>query len=158
MGEFKEIAKIELDFDQLEEWRRDDEEGLPVYSLISFYEACGMQAEMKKYYGDAAKEAASPVDVLSCNFYTLQRIKNFITEHWEIFSLVIEENNNVKWDTRKWAKNHKHYHRRLRSRVQNSLNFDFVNFCPAINDDLPDNVLSFAVYSPDGVAKEEAAT
>lgn len=154
---FKEIAKIELNFDELEEWRRDDEQGLPIYSLLSFYEACGIQSAIKAYYDKNGKEAASPLDILSCNFYTLQRIKRLITDHWEVFSFNLIDNNKVEWDTRKWAKGYKHYHRRLRPRVQNSLNFDFINFCPAIDDDLPDNVLLFSVYEPETKNTEEGA-
>lgn len=140
-----EIANIALDFDALEAWRREGEKGLPVYSMLSFYEACGMQQRVKDYYDEYGKDQFAPLDVVACNFYTLQRIKNLITDNWELYSMVIVENNRVEWDTRKWAPDTKHYRRKLRPRVRNSLNYDFANFCPAIDDDLPDNTLVFRV-------------
>ena len=143
--EIVEVANIALDFDALEEWRREGDNGLPIYSMLSFYEACGMQQKVKEYYDEHGKDQFAPLDVIVCNFYTLQRIKNLITDHWELYSMVIVENNKVEWDTRKWAANTKHYRRKLRPRVRNSLNFDFANFCPSIDDDLPDNTLVFRI-------------
>ena len=83
---------------------------------------------------------------LACNFNTLQRIKAFIEQNWMEYSLDIDKDNHVFWDTRKYEKNERHYAKKLNSRVQNSVNQDFLNFCPGLDDDLDDDILVFRTY------------
>ena len=151
-----ETYEINLDFDQLAAWRDAEKDDLPVCGMISFFKASGASAIIFEHQ-DRFKDAAAPLDVFACNFYTQQRIKKFIAERWEIFSLSLEGNNKVTWNTRTYNKGEEHYHRRPSKRVTKSLSYDFFSYCPALNDDLPDNVL--VVTIPNAVpATEEDAT
>lgn len=142
----EEITTIKLDFDQLEEWRNQDLDDLPICGFLSLYKACGLMPYIEEYVNSKEHGPIVAADNLTCNFYTLQRLKNFITNNWQVYSLDIKEDNNVIWDTRKWPKGQKHYAKKLRSTIRNSINTDFLNFCPGIDDELSDNIIVFKIY------------
>ena len=140
--------EFKLDFEQLESWTDEKHDDLPIRGLISFYEATGIAKlvlnNQEKFVG-----GITAIDNIACNFYTQKRIKNFIKRQWEIYSMSLVDNNVVAWNTHTYKKGEKHYERRLSKRVESSLLFDFVNYCPRINDDLPDNII--VVTIPDEV-------
>ncbi|MBO7735540.1 MAG: hypothetical protein J6S67_23445 [Methanobrevibacter sp.] len=143
-----EIARVELDFDEISKWRKTAADDLPVCSLLSLYEACGMSQIIRDYLEDHPEGQITGLDSLTCNFYTMQRMKNFIMDVWSRYSLSITEDNKVKWDTHRYAKGVAHKPREPKAKIRNSINFDFVNFCPSVDDDLPDNVLVFSMPKP----------
>lgn len=145
----KEIAKININFEALEDWRKGEDE-IPVCSFLSFYEACGLEPYVRKYFEEHDNKTMAPFDVLFCNFYTLQRIKNFLKNQWSIYSIDIKEDNKVIWKNSVYGKE-KHYPKKLAKRVEQSLLFDVTNFCPGIDDELEDNQIIFRV-----VEKENA--
>lgn len=142
-------AKIKLDFEALDEWRKEDADDIPICSLISFYTACGMTRYLEEYREKEGKNIV-PLDNLACNFKTLQRIKSFIETNWMEYSLDIDKDNHVFWDTKTYGKNERHYAKKLNSRVQNSINQDFLNFCPGMDDEIDDNILVFRTYYKPG--------
>ena len=143
--EEKVIAKVDLDFESLDEWRKEEADDIPICSLISFYKACGITKYIEEYKEKEGKSIVS-LDNLACNFKTLQRIKDLIETNWSEYSLDIDKDNHVFWDTRTYEKNERHYAKKLNSRVQNSINQDFLNFCPGVDDELEDNILVFRTY------------
>lgn len=149
----KIIATVKLDFTELEEWRKEDSDDIPVCSLLSLYTACGIQDSIKDYCKDGEKVTA--LDNLACNFTTLQKIKSFIESNWMEYSLDIDADNHVFWDTSKYAKNERHYAKKLKSKIQYSINQDFINFCPGIDDELDDDVLVFRVFFKTEKTEEE---
>lgn len=76
--EFIDITTIKLDFDALDKWTKPDSDDLPIYSFLSLYEACGLSPIIKKYSEEQGIKQFAPLDIIYCNFYTLQRIKNYI--------------------------------------------------------------------------------
>lgn len=152
--EEEEIARVKLDFDELADWRNAENDDIPICSCFSLYEASGLKGAIQKYCEENKAQIVA-ADNLVCNFYTLQRIKNFITENWQTYSIDIKEDNKVFWDTKRWNKNQKHYAKTLRAKVRNSVNADFVNFCPGIDDELEDNLIVFKIYHKIEVPAEE---
>ena len=140
--EINNIATVELDFDKLSKWRGQTEDHFPVNSFLSLYEACGLKEKIQQI---AEEKPIVAADNLVCNFYTLQRLKNFIKDQWEIYSMDVVDNNKVIWKGDQWGQD-PHYHKSLSSRVKNSVNLDFVNFCPGLDDDLEDNILILRTY------------
>lgn len=141
-----EIVSFVLDFDELEEWRDPENEDLPVHGMISFYKACGLidhLQENKDKFGDQIVA----IDTISCNFYTQQRIKKFIAERWEVFSLSLLDNNKVIWNTSTYSKGVEHYHRKPSKKVTKSLTYDFLNYCPKLDDELEDNILELKLVA-----------
>lgn len=137
---------VKLDFEALDEWRDEASDGLPVCGITSFYRACGINDVMKKYLDEHGTEKKyAPVEILFCNFYTHRRIKNFIEERWQIFSLKPDENGKIGWDTRKYAKGKRHYKKTLSKSVAKSVGLDFLAYCPTIDDDLDDDMIVFRI-------------
>lgn len=145
--DFTEIARVDLDFDAISQWRKTEADDLPPCSMMSFYEACGVMQLIRDYVAENKGKQVTGLDNLRCNFYTMQRIKNFITDIWRRYSLTILEDNKVAWDTHKYAKGIAHRPKELKARVRNSVNYDFMNYCPKVDDDLPDNVIVFATLN-----------
>ena len=153
----RDIVKINLDFDAISAWRNTKNDDIPACSFLSVYEASGLEPYFKEYCeskGEGFQLVA--INNILCNFYTLQRLKRFIEEIWQVYSLTIDGDGQVHWDTSKWAKGRKHYAKKMKAIVRNSVFTDFANFCPGIDDDLEDNVLVFRVYEddPDVVVSE----
>ena len=146
--ELIEIARVNLDFDAISQWRKTEADDLPPCSTLSFYEACGIMQAIKDYIAEHEGVQMTGLDNLSCNFYTMQRIKNFIFDFWRRYSLTILEDNKVTWDTHRYAKGVAHKPKEPKARIRNSVNYDFMNYCPSVNDDLPDNVLVFSIPVP----------
>lgn len=145
-----EIIKVKVDFDKLESWVKPGSDNLPVYSFLSLYEACGLEEHIRKYSEEHNNLQFVAADNLLCTFYTLQHLKFFIENQWKIYSLDINEDNHVVWDTRKYGKHEKHYARKLSKKLQSCINADFMNFCPGImedDDSLGDDEISFRIYT-----------
>ena len=136
--------EIKLDFDAIKAWRDSSVDDLPVHGMISFYKAAGVADFIKERVEEFGDQIAA-IDIVSCNFYTQQRIKKFIAEQWEIFSLSLLDHNKVVWNTRTYPKGVEHYHRTPSKKVLKSLSYDFFNYCPALDDELEDNILVLKV-------------
>lgn len=153
--EEEEIARVNLDFDALEAWRDTTQDDLPICSCFSLYKACGLQDFIKKYSEVHDNAQIIAVDNLFCNINTLERIKKFIIKNWEIYSIDIKEDNHVYWDTKKWKKGQKHYAKKLKAKIRASVNTDFYNFCPGIDEEIEDNVIIFRIYHKTEVTEDE---
>lgn len=136
--------QIKLDFDAIAAWRDEKNDDLPVHGMISFYRACGAADFIKEHAGEFGDQVAA-IDIMSCNFYTQQRIKKFVSERWQIFSMSLLDHNKVEWNTHTFAKGSEHYARPLSKKVAKSLSYDFINYCPTLDDELPDDVLVLTV-------------
>lgn len=139
--------KIKLNFDKIKAWRDVENDDLPVRGMISFYKASGV-FDMVTKHRDEIKGKVAPIDNFSCNFYTQKRIKEFIKERWEVFSMTLKDNNEVIWNTHTFTKGTEHYNRSLSKRVSRSLAIDFLNYCPKIDEELEDNIIVFTVFPP----------
>lgn len=145
----KNIKKIKLDFDQLSEWTDPTQDDIPICSFIGFYKACGITAQVEKYVKKNPEFKVCAVDNILCNFYTMKHIKNFIQNNWEIHELSIDDNNHPFWNTSRYPKGATHYPKKVRALIRNSINTDFANYCPGLDDELEDDVLVFRVYLPE---------
>ena len=143
--ELKEINRIVLDFDALEFWRDPDQDDIPICSLLALYRAAGLVSELKDYAASNPGMQFCGLDNLSCNFYTLQHMRRFITDNWRRFSLKLTGDRAIEWDTHRYAKGTAHRLFNLKTKIQNSINFDFANFCPSVDDELPDDTIVFSV-------------
>ena len=139
----KDLAKININFDDIDKWRKGEEE-FPVYGFLSFYEACGLEPVVRKYFEEHDNKTMAPFDVIFCNFYTLQRIKNYLKDQWAVYSLDLKGDNQVVWKQSVYGKN-KHYPRRISKKVEHSLLLDVTNYCPGIDDELEDNQIVFRI-------------
>lgn len=136
--------RIKLDFNKLDEYRDEKKDGLPIYSMLSFYQAAGVSDVIREYAEELGNQVAA-IDVISCSFYTQQHIKKFVAERWEVFSLSLLDNNKVVWNTGTFPKGSKHYNRKPSKKVQKSLGYDFLNYCPRLNDELDDDVIEIEI-------------
>ena len=144
--------RIALDFEAIDNWRDSERDDLPVHGMVSFYKAAGV-IDFFKEHKEEFGENFAPLDVMDCSYYTQQHIRKFIQDQWEIYSLSLLDHNKVEWNTRTYPKGTKHYHRHPSKKIVKSINVDFLNYCPRLNDDLPDDVIEFVVP----VEEEESA-
>ena len=144
--------RITLDFDAIDNWRDSERDDLPVHGMVSFYKAAGV-IDFFKEHKEEFGENFAPLDVMDCSYYTQQHIRKFIQDQWQIYSLSLLDHNKVEWNTRTYPKGTKHYHRHPSKRIVKSVNVDFLNYCPRLNEDLPDDVIEFVVP----VEEEEAS-
>lgn len=142
----EEIAQIKLDFNKIKQWRDPDNDDLPVYGFSSFYKACGLEEVLRKYSEEHGKVQFVAFDNLLCNLETLKKIKDLIKDHWACYSLAIEEDNHVFWDTKKWKKGQKHYKKTLSDKVEANLNKNFMDYSPQPDIDVGDDIIVFQVY------------
>lgn len=143
--ELKEISRVTLNFDTLESWRDPDLDDIPICSLLALYRAAGLVDDLKDYAAANPGTQFCGLDNLACNFYTLQHMRNFITDNWRKFSLKLTGDRMIEWDTHRYAKGVTHHPFNLKTKVKNSINLDFANFCPGVDDELPDDIIVFSV-------------
>lgn len=149
-----ELARVQINWGDLDKWIKPNSDDLPVYSFLSIYEACGLQPIFQKYYDENNNKQIIAADNLMCNFYTLQAMKNYIERNWQVYSLDINGDNHVFWKKSKYGKT-QHYPKTLSKKIKACLAADFGNFCPGLDDELPDNTLVFKVYNKRLVEKNE---
>ena len=146
---FKEIYRMTIDFDALEKWRDKDHDDTPPTSFISIYKALGIIEKALDYQKEHPDFEVIPLDNIYCNAATHQRLKKFLENIWATYSLDIDEDNHVFWDTAKWAKGKKHYAKKLKNIVRASLSLDFVSYCPGIDDELGVNEIVLGALIPE---------
>lgn len=151
-----DIAEVELDFDKMDEWRREGDE-IPVCSFLSIYAACGIEAAIREYCIAHNIKNVSAIDNLSCNFYTLQRMKNFITKRWQLFPINIAGDSKVIWDKKRGATKERFKKPRndLPKKILASISLDFAQFCPFVDDEMEDNILKFSVFEEREFVRDE---
>lgn len=132
-----EFSRFSIDFDALTNYR--DENGMPLLSMVRFYSLSGIEDEVRKY-----GKPISPIDNLYVNFGTIQRVKQIIKDNWSHFNITIKEDCHPEW---KVGKSHERRERayKLNSKVSNSINYDFGEYAPNIDDSLDDGIISFRV-------------
>lgn len=141
-----EISRHVIDFDALESYR--DENGMPLLSMVRFYSLSGIEDAVREY-----GKPISPIDNLYANFGTIQRIKEIIKDNWSHFNITIRENHHPEW---KAGKNHERRKSayKLNSKIRNSINYDFGEYAPNIDDSLEDGIISFRVFGGDENSKQ----
>jgi|GEM_PF-6149902 len=137
-----ELSRLSIDFDSLESYR--DENGMPLLSMVRFYSLSGIEDAVKKY-----GKPISPIDHLYANFGTVQRIKGIIKDNWSHFNITIKEDCHPEWKVGKSHERRKSAYK-LNSKISNSINYDFGEYTPNIDDSLEDGIISFRVFGGDG--------
>ena len=153
----QEILKIKIDFDALEQWRDADRDDIPVTNFIGLYKALGIVKAANDYKQDHPDFEVIPLDNIFCNTMTHRLLKKFIEDIWATYSLDIDEDNHVFWDTRKYPKGKKHYAKKLKKIVRSSLAYDFASYCPGIDDDLGVCEIVLGILVPDNEPLEAEA-
>lgn len=141
-----EISHLLIDFDALENYR--DENGMPLLSMIRFYSLSGIEDAVRKY-----GKPISPIDNLYANFGTIQRIKEIIKDGWSHFNITIKEDCHPEWKTGKSHERRKSAYK-LNSKISNSINYDFGEYTPNIDDSLEDGIISFRVFGGNDDGKQ----
>ena len=141
-----EISRLLIDFDALENYR--DENGMPLLSMIRFYSLSGIEDAVKKY-----GKPISPIDNLYVNFGTVQRIKEIIKDGWSHFNITIKEDCHPEWKAGKSHERRKSAYK-LNSKISNSINYDFGEYTPNIDDSLEDGIISFRVFGGNDDGKQ----
>ena len=153
----KIIFKTKIDFKALEKYRDHDKDDLPIIGFISLYRAIGLLDAAQKY-----KENEDPdffIDItnksnIACNLATQKLLKSFIENNWSIYSIDIDANEHVFWDTTKFPKGKKHYKKKLKAVVRNAVKLDYLKHCPGLDDSLGICEIVLKVELPD--PKEES--
>ena len=151
------IDRKKLDKDALDAWRTP-EKGFPILSFLHVYEACGISDLIREYLKthEESKERITAFDNLSCNYFTLQWLRNLIEDNWCSYSIKITDDRKLEWDTHRYAAGEKHrrYAKPSTKKIVRSIALDFANFAPQVDDDMEDYVLQFGV--PADVELDEA--
>lgn len=141
-----EVSRLSIDFDTIGAYR--DEKGMPLLSMVRFYSVSGIEDVVRKY-----GKAISPLDNLYANFGTIQRIKTMIKDNWRHFNITIKEDCHPEWKTGKSHERRKSAYK-LNSKISNSINYDFGEYTPNIDDSLEDGIISFRVFGGNGDAEQ----
>lgn len=141
-----EISRLLIDFNALESYR--DENGMPLLSMVRFYSLSGIEDAVREY-----GKPISPIDNLYANFGTIQRIKEIIKDNWSHFNITIKENYHPEWKVGKSHERRKSAYK-LNSKINNSINYDFGEYAPNIDDSLEDGIISFRVFGGDKNSKQ----
>lgn len=149
----EKIYNIKLDFNKLSEykWDSSSEKNLPITSLIKLYQACDIYDIVEEYKNKYSKTFAS-IDILSCNFYTLQHLKRFIEENWKHYNISIDADEHIFWKSKnkEWHK----YENKLSSKLVRSIADNYTQYCPYLNDELEDDVIKIEFPEEDILEKE----
>lgn len=145
----QEILKVKIDFDELAKWRDKDRDDIPVNGFISIYKALGIIDAAHNYKKDHPEFEVIPVENIFCNLSTHRRLKAFIEEMWSVYSLDIDGDNHVFWDTSKYPKGKKHYKKKLKAIARTAIQYDFVSFAPGLDDGLGVNEIVLGIVVPD---------
>ncbi len=145
------MIEFKLDPNKLFEYKWDD--SFPITSCLKLYEVSGIYQAIKDFYGDSNINVA-PVEVLSCNFYTLQWIKRFIEDNWKHYNISIDADEHIIWKSRNKAW-HKHENK-LSSVVERSVLNDYTQYCPGLDDELDDLVIVFKDKEEETPSEKEA--
>lgn len=141
-NEMTEIFRLLVDFNAFENYR--DENGMPLLSMVRFYSLSGIEDAVRKY-----GKAISPIDNLYANFGTVQRIREIIKDGWSHFNITIKEDCHPEWKAGKSHERRKSAYK-LNSKISNSINYDFGEYTPNIDDSLEDGVISFRIFEGNG--------
>lgn len=148
-----------LNKEVLDAWRTP-EKGFPILSFLHIYEACGISDLIRAYVAahEESKDKITAFDNLSCNYFTLQWLRNMIEDNWCSYSVKITDDRTLSWDTHRYAAGEKHrrYNKPSTKKIERSIALDFANFAPQVDDDLEDYVLEFGV--PADVVMDETPT
>lgn len=149
----RDIQLFKVNLEELENWRDNTPEGLPICGFISFYRAIGIEAKVKEIK-ELENRDIVPFDNILCNYFTLQAIKNFIKRQWKIYSIDIDQDNHVFWKNDQYGHD-KHYEKNLPSKVDASLTIDFAHYCPGEDDELEDYELVIRLFDKTEEESEE---
>lgn len=152
----QEILKIKIDFDALEKWRDADRDDLPIVGFVSLYKALGIVQAANDYKKDHPDFEVIPLDNIFCNLSTHRRLKSFIENNWQVFSIDIDRDYHVFWDTSKYAKGKKHYAKKMKAVVRNAVSWDFASYAPGLDEELGVNEIVLGISIPEPTAAEEA--
>lgn len=150
----RDIAKFKINLAELEDWRDNEKDGLPIRGFVSFYKATGITDAVVSAIANEGVDIV-PYDNIVCNFFTLQAIKNFIKNQWKIYSIDIDQDNHVFWKDDQFKKE-KHYAKNISQKVNASLITDFANYCPGTDEDLEDYEIVIRLFDKVETEDEES--
>ena len=145
----QEILKVKIDFKALEKWKDAERDDFPVASFISLYRALGIEDALESYVKEHPDFQVIPVINIVCNLNTHKRLKNFIEKNWQVYSIDIDRDFHVFWDTSKYPKGTKHYPRKMKALARNAVALDFSQYAPGIDNDMKDDEIVFGIPEPD---------
>lgn len=145
----KEILKVKIDFKELEKWRDPERDNVPAASFIAVYRALGIEDAIAKYAKRHKGFQVAPLDNIVCNLETHKRLKHFIEENWQVYSIDIDKDCHVFWDTSKYPKGTRHYPKTLKATARNAVLLDFQSFAPGLDNNLEDNEIVFGIQVAD---------
>ena len=151
----KEIARVEVNFDELKEQTMPDSD-LPLYGMVGIYKVTGLYDIIEKFVKENGLTSVDPKQLLFCNFTTLTRLKAVISVNWQTFNIDMTENEKVFWKPGQ-PKARRKYPKKMRAKIRNSVNYNFAYFCPALDEELPDNVVVVRQYIKDEEENEESS-
>ena len=150
----EKVYNIKLYFNKLSEYRWDSatEKALPITALIKLYQACGVYEIIEEYKNETGRTFAS-VDILSCNFYTLQHLKRFIEDNWKHYNISIDADEHIFWKSRnrEW---HKHENK-IAGKIERSISDNYSQYCPYLDDELEDDLIK--IEFPEDKEEEKKA-
>ena len=88
-------------------------------------------------------------EIRLANISDIQMIMEFIEENWKVYSIDIDKDYHVFWDTSKYPKGQKHYPKTLKATARNAVLLDFQNFAPGLDNNLEDNEIVFGIQVSD---------
>lgn len=154
----KIIFKTKIDFKELAKYRDPNKDDLPVIGFISLYRAIGLLDAAEKYkaeHPDFFIDITNKSNIV-CNFSTQRRLQTFIEDIWKTYSIDIDANEHVFWDTSKFPKGKKHYAKKLKAAARNAVRVDFGMYCPGLDDELGVNEIVLKVYEPDEQSEDNS--
>lgn len=140
-----ELCALGLDFDALQNWRDAEHDNIPISGYLAFYKACGLMPYIKENFSEDEANQVCPVNNILCNFTTMKKIKNFIINNWETFNIDLLGDEQIVWIKGERKKQRKRPKKR-KSEIRHSIDLDFANYCPGLDDELEDDVITLVKY------------
>ena len=100
---------------------------------------------IKENFSEDEANQVCPVNNILCNFTTIKKIKNFIVNNWETFNIDLLGDEQIVWIKGERKEQRKRPKKR-KSEIRHSIDLDFANYCPGLDDELEDDVITLVKY------------
>ena len=131
--------EFKIDFDQLKNWKTDDENAFPVLSFIHVYIACGIVEKMTPIMKELDKQLC-PLQHFFCNFNTMSKIHDLIRDNWSRYNIEITGDNAIQWIPKQPHTPRKRG-KKVKAVVRDSILLDQNNFCPNLDNTVADDLI-----------------
>ena len=136
LASWHEWASFTLDWEKLADYR-DPVTHMPIHCMLNLYEVLGVVTAIKK----AEVSNIVALDNLFCNANTQKKIHDFILDNWRYYNLTIEGDEDVRWKEGQPQERRKFAHKPT-ARAKASVETDYLTYCPGVDDEMDDNVIS----------------